>query len=34
MRKEALLKENRYFKGRWWDTVVLAMLSSEWVQKT
>ncbi len=30
MRKEALFKENRYFKGRWWDTVVLAMLRSEW----
>lgn len=29
MRKEALFKENRYFKGRWWDTVVLAMLGSE-----
>lgn len=30
MRKEALFKENRYFKGRWWDTVVLAILRSEW----
>lgn len=33
MRKEALFKDNRYFKGRWWDTVVLAMLESELVSK-
>nr|WP_315485421.1 GNAT family protein [uncultured Undibacterium sp.] len=30
MRKEALFRENRYFKGRWWDTVVMALLRSEW----
>ena len=30
MREEALFKEHRFFKGQWWDTVVLAMLSSEW----
>lgn len=29
MRREALFREHRYFKGRWWDTVVLAMLRSE-----
>lgn len=33
MRKEALFKENRYFKGRWWDTVVLAVLKSELAPK-
>ncbi len=30
MRKEAVFRENRYFKGRWWDTVVLAILCTEW----
>lgn len=29
MRREAWLKEHRYFKGRWWDTVILAMLHNE-----
>lgn len=29
MRQEDLFKESRYFKGRWWDTIVLAMLRSE-----
>jgi ribosomal-protein-alanine N-acetyltransferase len=32
MRQEALFKKNRYFKARWWDTVVLAILRSEWCQ--
>lgn len=30
MRKEAHFRENRYFKGQWWDTVVLAILLDEW----
>ena len=30
MRQEAHFKEHRFFKGRWWDTVVLAVLRSEW----
>jgi len=30
MRKEAHFKEHRFFKGQWWDTVVLAVLRSEW----
>ncbi|MGY3571710.1 GNAT family N-acetyltransferase [Vibrio paucivorans] len=30
MRQEARFKEHRFFKGRWWDTVVLAVLESEW----
>ena len=29
MRREALLKEHRYFKDRWWDTVILAVLHNE-----
>jgi RimJ/RimL family protein N-acetyltransferase len=33
MHREALLKENRYFKGRWWSTVILAILHSEWEHK-
>ena len=31
MREEAHFIENRYFKGKWWSTVVMAMLKSEWV---
>ncbi|WP_373958438.1 GNAT family N-acetyltransferase [Vibrio gigantis] len=30
MRQEACFKEHRFFKNMWWDTVVLAMLRSEW----
>lgn len=30
MRKEAHLKEHRFFKGQWWDTVIMAVLHSEW----
>ena len=30
MRQEACFKEHRFFKNKWWDTVVLAMLRSEW----
>ncbi|OIQ26458.1 GNAT family protein [uncultured Vibrio sp.] len=33
MRKEAHLKEHRFFKNQWWDTVVLAVLQSEWQDK-
>ncbi|WP_413700564.1 GNAT family N-acetyltransferase [Psychromonas sp. KJ10-10] len=33
MRKEAHFKEQRYFKGRWWDSVVLAILKSEWLKR-
>ncbi|EKO3550238.1 GNAT family N-acetyltransferase [Vibrio fluvialis] len=31
MRKEAHFREHRYFKGKWWDTVVLAVLRKEWL---
>lgn len=30
MRQEALLLQNRFFKGQWWDTTILAMLKTEW----
>ncbi|MBU2863811.1 GNAT family N-acetyltransferase [Reinekea forsetii] len=30
LREEARLIENRYFKGQWWSTVVMAMLKEEW----
>jgi len=30
MRVEATFIQNRYFKQKWWNTVVLAMLRSEW----
>jgi RimJ/RimL family protein N-acetyltransferase len=33
MRREAHLREHRYFKERWWDTVIMALLSNEWVKK-
>ncbi|MCX4026386.1 GNAT family N-acetyltransferase [Spartinivicinus marinus] len=33
MREEAYFVENRFFKGKWWNTVVMAILKREW-QKT
>ena len=30
MRLEGRLRENEYFKGRWWDTLVYAILDYEW----
>ncbi len=30
MRQEGRLRENEYFKGRWWDTLVYAILEPEW----
>lgn len=30
MREEARFIENRFFKGQWWSTVVLAILNTEW----
>ncbi len=30
MRREGWLRENEYFKGRWWDTLLFAMLDDEW----
>jgi RimJ/RimL family protein N-acetyltransferase len=30
MTLEARLRENKYFKGRWWDTLIYAILADEW----
>ncbi len=30
MRQEGRLREKEYFKGRWWDTLVYAILKEEW----
>lgn len=30
MRLEGRLRENQHFKGRWWDTLMYAILESEW----
>ena len=29
-RQEGRLRSNEYFKGRWWDTLVFALLRDEW----
>jgi RimJ/RimL family protein N-acetyltransferase len=33
MRREAHLRENEFFKGRWSDEYKYAILSSEWQQR-
>lgn len=30
MQPEGRLRENEYFKGRWWDTLLFGMLESDW----
>ena len=30
MHQEGRLRENEYFKGRWWDTLIYAILALEW----
>ncbi len=30
MQQEGRLRENEYFKGRWWDALLFAILESEW----
>jgi RimJ/RimL family protein N-acetyltransferase len=30
MRREGHLRENEYYKGRWWDTYLYAILEDEW----
>ena len=30
MRQEKRLRENEYFKGRWWDTLLYGILDYEW----
>ena len=35
MQQEGHLRENEYFQNRWWDTLIYAILESEWqVQQT
>jgi [ribosomal protein S5]-alanine N-acetyltransferase len=34
MRQEGHLRENEYFKGRWWDTLMYGLLDHEWQQVT
>ena len=31
MKLEGRLHENKYFKGRWWDTLIYAILADEWM---
>lgn len=33
MQAEGHLRENEYFKGRWWDTLLFGMLDYEWKAK-
>jgi RimJ/RimL family protein N-acetyltransferase len=30
MRREATFREHTYFKDRWWDSLIYAILESEW----
>jgi RimJ/RimL family protein N-acetyltransferase len=30
LRREGQLRENEYFRGRWWDTLIYGILESEW----
>jgi RimJ/RimL family protein N-acetyltransferase len=30
MREEGRLRESRWMKGRWWDTLVYTVLEAEW----
>ena len=30
MTQEGYLRENRRFKGRWWDTLIFGLLAAEW----
>ena len=32
MIQEGYLRENRWFKGRWWDTLIFGVLEREWKQ--
>jgi [ribosomal protein S5]-alanine N-acetyltransferase len=34
MRQEGRLRENEYYKGRWWDTLLYAILEHEWREAT
>lgn len=30
LRREGCLRENQYYKGRWWDTLLFGLLRPEW----
>ncbi|MHB1319192.1 MAG: GNAT family N-acetyltransferase, partial [Anaerolineae bacterium] len=30
LRREGHLRDNAFFRGRWWDTLVYAILEHEW----
>ena len=30
MRREAHFREHQYYRNRWWDTLIYAILSHEW----
>jgi RimJ/RimL family protein N-acetyltransferase len=32
MQAEGRLRENEYYKGRWWDTLMFGILEDEWRQ--
>jgi RimJ/RimL family protein N-acetyltransferase len=34
MRREGHLRENEFYKGRWWDTYLYAILEDEWRAQT
>jgi len=34
MRVEGILRENQYFKGRWWDTTIFSLLRTEWQDRS
>ena len=34
MRREGRFRENEYFKDRWWDTLIYAILDREWEELT
>jgi len=34
LRHEGRLRENEFFKGRWWDTLVFGVLKDEWSNPT
>jgi len=33
MQQEGRLRENEYFKDRWWDTLLYGMLASDWEER-
>ena len=33
MKREGSLRESRFFRGRWWDEVIFAVLEHEWPSK-